>query len=274
MPERSEVSSDPLIGALSSIVGAEFVRSDIESREKYGTDALQRGHPADVVVLPADAQQVSAIARFCNSTGIPLVPRGGGTGYTGGAVPVRGGVVVSLERLNRILEVDEANLLAVVEPHVVTGDLQDAVERLGLFYPPDPQSLRTSVLGGNVAQNAGGPRAFKYGVTSQYVLGLEVVLPTGEIVRTGGKTVKNVVGYDLTHLLVGSAGTLAIVTKIVLRLIPKPPVQSTLRAACASVGQAVDAVVRLLRARVVPATLGERRADDRIELPVIDQLAQ
>ena len=138
-------------------------------------------------------------------------------------MPVRGGVVLSLERLNRILEIDEGNLLAVVEPNVITGDLQDAVERVGLFYPPDPASLRQSVIGGNVAECAGGPRAFKYGVTKQYVLGLEAVLPTGEIIRTGGKVVKNVVGYDLTHLLVGSEGTLAILTKIILRLIPKPP---------------------------------------------------
>jgi glycolate oxidase len=170
-------------------------------------------------------------------------------------VPTHGGVVVSLERLNRILDIDEANLLAVVEPNVITGDLQDAVEKVGLFYPPDPQSLRTSVIGGNVAQCAGGPRAFKYGVTKQYVLGLEAVLPTGEIVRTGGKTVKNVVGYDLTHLLVGSEGTLAIISKVILRLIPKPPVRATLRATFPSVGHAVDAVTRLIRARVVPAAL-------------------
>ena len=137
----------------------------------------------------------------------------------------RGGIVLSLERLNRILEIDEQNLLAVVEPNVITGDLQDAVERVGLFYPPDPASLRQSVIGGNVAECAGGPRAFKYGTTKRYVLGLEAVLPTGEIIRTGGKTVKNVVGYDLTQLLVGSEGTLAIITEIILRLVPKPPVQ-------------------------------------------------
>ncbi len=240
---------------LRGIVGADFVRVDPESRLAYGTDALKRGQPADVVVLPANAQEIAAIARLCNETRTPLVARGGGTGYTGGAVPTRGGVVVSLERLNRILTIDEANLLAVVEPNVITGDLQDAVERVGLFYPPDPQSLRTSVIGGNVAQCAGGPRAFKYGVTKQYVLGLEAVLPTGQIVRTGGKTVKNVVGYDLTHLLVGSEGTLAIITQVILRLIPKPPVQATLRATFPSVALAVDAVARLLQARVVPAAL-------------------
>jgi glycolate oxidase len=161
---------------------------------------------------------VQAIARVCHETRTPLVPRGGGTGYTGGAVPVHGGVVISMELMNRILEIDEGNLLAIVEPNVITGDLQDAVERVGLFYPPDPASLRQSVIGGNVAECAGGPRAFKYGVTKQYVLGLEAVLPTGSVIHTGGKVVKNVVGYDLTHLLVGSEGTLAIITKVILRL--------------------------------------------------------
>ena len=240
---------------LVDIVGAEFVLTDDAARMTYGTDALKRGRPADVVVLPADTAQIAAIARYCHETRTPLVPRGAGTGYTGGSVPVRGGVVLSLERLNRILEIDEANLLAIVQPNVITGDLQDAVERVGLFYPPDPASLRQSVIGGNVAECAGGPRAFKYGVTKQYVLGLEAVLPTGEIIRTGGKSVKNVVGYDLTHLLVGSEGTLAIVTEIILRLIPKPPVQATLRATFPSVTHAVDAVARLIRARVIPAAL-------------------
>jgi glycolate oxidase len=244
-----------MVDALRAIVGADFVRTDAASREAYGADALKRGHPADVVVLPANAGQIAAIARWCHETRTPLVPRGGGTGYTGGSVPVRGGVVLSLERLNRILEIDEGNLLAVVEPNVVTGDLQDAVERVGLFYPPDPASLRMSVLGGNVAENAGGPRAFKYGVTGKFVLGTEAVLPTGEMIRTGGKSVKNVVGYDLTQLLVGSEGTLAILTKIILRLIPRPPVQATVRATFPSVTHAVDAVGRLLRARVIPAAL-------------------
>ena len=241
--------------ALAAIVGEAFVRTDAAAREAYGTDGMRRGHPADVVVVPGTTAEIAAVARLCNDTGTPLVPRGAGTGYTGGAVPVRGGVVLSLERLNRILDIDEVNLLAVVEPNVVTGDLQDAVERVGLFYPPDPASLRQSVIGGNVAECAGGPRAFKYGVTKHYVLGLEAVLPTGEIVHTGGKTVKNVVGYDLTHLLVGSEGTLAILTRIILRLVPKPPVQATLRATFATVAGAVDAVTRLIRERVVPAAI-------------------
>ncbi|MEO7190523.1 MAG: FAD-linked oxidase C-terminal domain-containing protein [Vicinamibacterales bacterium] len=244
-----------IVDELRRIVGADFVKTDVDSRRDYGVDALKRGALADVVVLPATASEIAAIARLCNTTRTPLVPRGGGTGFTGGSVPVHGGIVLSLERLNRILEIDEDNLLAIVEPNVITGDLQDAVERVGLFYPPDPSSLRQSALGGNVAECAGGPRAFKYGVTRHYVLGLEAVLPTGEVIQTGGKVVKNVVGYDLTQLLVGSEGTLAILTKIILRLIPKPAAAATLRATFTSIERAVEAVSALIRARVVPSTL-------------------
>jgi glycolate oxidase len=249
------VTGDQLAGVFEPIVGGEWIRRDPDALLAYGTDALKKGHPADLVVIPADTQEIAAVARQCHGHGVPLVVRGAGTGYTGGAVPVRGGVVLSLERLNRILEIDEENLLAVVEPNVITGDLQQAVEQVGLFYPPDPASLDQSVIGGNVAECAGGPRAFKYGTTKRYVLGLEAVLPTGEIVRTGSKTVKNVVGYDLTQLLVGSEGTLAIITKVILRLVPKPPVQITLRASFADVDGAVRAVTELIRRRVVPATL-------------------
>jgi glycolate dehydrogenase FAD-linked subunit len=240
---------------LQSIVSAPYLKLDAASRETYGADALNRGRQPDAVVLPADTEQVAAVVRLCAKHRVPIVPRGAGTGYTGGAVPTEGGIVISLERMNRILEIDEANLVAVVEPHVVTGDLQAAVENVGLFYPPDPASLKESVIGGNVAECAGGPRAFKYGTTKQYVLGLEAVLPTGEVVRTGGKVVKNVVGYDLTHLLVGSEGTLAIITRIILRLIPRPPVQATLRATFTDVEAAVQAVMNIIRARVVPAAV-------------------
>jgi glycolate dehydrogenase FAD-linked subunit len=252
---------DPILSRLQTLVGAEYVRTDEEARKAYGADGVyrldgpRRGHPADVVVLPANTREVAGVVRVCGDHAIPIVPRGAGTGYTGGAVPTRGGVVLSLERMNRILEIDEANLVAVVEPNVITGELQDAVERVGLFYPPDPASLRISSIGGNVAECAGGPRAFKYGTTKQYVLGLEAVLPTGEIVETGGRVVKNVVGYDLTHLLVGSEGTLAIITKIILRLVPKPPVQATMRATFRDVEGAVAAVSQIIRERVVPAAL-------------------
>ena len=244
-----------LLTTFASIVGAEYVRTDTESLQRYGVDALQMGHPADLVLLPADTQDIAAVARVCHEHRIPLVVRGAGTGYTGGAVPLRGGVVLSMERLNRILAIDEDNLLAVVQPHVITGELQDAVEARGLFYPPDPASLKQSSIGGNVAECAGGPRAVKYGTTKRYVLALEAVLATGEIIRTGSKAVKNVVGYDLTQLLVGSEGTLAIVTEITLRLIPKPAVQATMQATFATVAEAVSAVSLLLKARVVPATI-------------------
>jgi len=247
--------SPELLARLRSVVGDQHVRDDEETRTAYGVDALKRGHPADAVVAPANSHEVSGIVRVCAAHRVPFVPRGAGTGYTGGAVPLLGGVVISLERMNRILEIDQENLIAVVEPNVITGDLQDAVEAVGLFYPPDPASLRTSVIGGNVAECAGGPRAFKYGTTKQWVLGLEAVLPTGEIIETGGKVVKNVVGYDLTHLLVGSEGTLAIITKIILRLIPKPPVQSTLRASFATVEAAAAAVTEIIRRRVIPSAL-------------------
>ena len=243
------------LDGLRSIVGAEHVRTDEASRDSYGADALKRGHPADVVVAADGAGQISAIMRLCGAHRVPLVPRGGGTGYTGGSVPMHGGVVLSLERMNRILELDEENLVVVVEPNVITGTIQDAVEKVGLFYPPDPASLRTSVIGGNVAECAGGPRAFKYGTTKQYVLGLQAVLPNGDIVETGGKVVKNVVGYDLTHLLVGSEGTLAIITRIILRLVPKPLVQSTLRATFRTIEDAVQAVSNVIRERVIPAAV-------------------
>ena len=241
--------------ALTEVLGAAHVRTDLEVRAVYGVDALGRGAMPDMVVTPANASQVAAVAGICHRTRTPLVPRGAGTGYTGGAVPTSGGVLLSLERLNRILEIDAANLLAVVEPHVVTAALQAAVEREGLFYPPDPASLGRSVIGGNVAECAGGPRAFKYGVTRHYVLGLEAVLPTGEIIRTGGKVVKNVVGYDLTQLLVGSEGTLAIFTRIILRLLPRPAARATTRVTFSSVGRAVDAVLAVVGAGVVPATM-------------------
>jgi glycolate oxidase len=206
-------------------------------------------------VLPGSTTEISAIARLCRQHRLPLVVRGAGTGYTGGAVPTSGGVVLSMERLNRILEIDEVNLVAVVQPHVITGDLQRAVERVGLFYPPDPASLETSSIGGNVAECAGGPRAFKYGTTKRYVLALEAVLAGGEIVRTGSKAVKNVVGYDLTQLLVGSEGTLGIITEVTLRLVPKPRARATVTAGFADVRGAVAGVTALIARRIVPAAI-------------------
>jgi glycolate oxidase len=240
---------------LQDALGGHAIRDEPAVLTAYASDALGIGAPPDLVVLPSTTEEVSAVARLCNEHRVPLVVRGAGTGYTGGAVPTQGGVVLSMERLNRILEIDEINLLAIVEPNVITGDLQRAVEAVGLFYPPDPASLDSSSLGGNVAECAGGPRAFKYGTTKRYVLALEAVLPGGEIIHTGSKAVKNVVGYDLTQLLVGSEGTLAIITKITLRLIPRPPARATIAASFPGVEQAVDAVTALLYERVVPAAI-------------------
>jgi glycolate dehydrogenase FAD-linked subunit len=237
------------------IVGGPFVLQDPASRNLYGSDALMQTFPPDAVVLPAATGDISRIAALCSEYRTPLVVRGGGSGYTGGSVPTSGGIVLSLERLNRILEIDQLNLLARVQPNVITGDFQDRVEQLGLFYPPDPASLRQSALGGNVAEGAGGPRAFKYGTTKRYVLALEAVLASGEVIRTGSKAVKNVVGYDLTQLLVGSEGTLAIITEIVLRLIPKPAARRALRASFGDIAAAVDAVTRFIQRRVTPAAV-------------------
>ena len=246
---------DDFVGELRQIVGAAHVHTDSAALTAYSADALGRGAQPDVVAVPGTTAEISAIARLCHDARVPLVVRGAGTGYTGGAVPTAGGVLLSMERLNRILEIDQVNLLAVVEPNVINGDLQRAVEQVGLFYPPDPASLDQSSLGGNVAECAGGPRAFKYGVTRRYVLALQAVLPTGEIINTGSKAVKNVVGYDLTQLLVGSEGTLAIITRITLRLMPKPPAESTLLATFRTIQAAVTAVSALIEKRVVPAAI-------------------
>ena len=254
------------VAAATAVVGADFVRQDEASRLRYGTDALKRGQPADLVVVPGTTAEVAAIAALCDRAGVPLVPRGAGTGYTGGAVPVRHGGVLSLERFDRILDIDRRNLLAIVQPGVITGVLQDAVEAVGLFYPPDPASLRECSIGGNVAECAGGPRAFKYGNTRRYVLGLEAVLADGTVIRTGGKTVKNVVGYDLTQLLVGSEGTLAVVTEITLRLVPLPPARAALRATFATIADAVETVDRLVQRGVVPAAL---ELVDRVSLDAL-----
>src|SRR5688500_9750336 len=243
------------VSEVSEVLGREHVLEHPPALDPYAADALGIGAPPDLVVIPGTTEEISAVARLCNEHRVPLVVRGAGTGYTGVAVPTRRGVVLSMERLNRILEIDQSNLLAIVEPNVITGDLQRAVEEVGLFYPPDPASLETSSIGGNVAECAGGPRAFKYGTTKRYVLALEAVLPAGEIIRTGSKAVKNVVGYDLTQLLVGSEGTLAIITRVTLRLIPKPPARATLAAAFSDIRGAVDGVTALLQRRVVPAAI-------------------
>lgn len=245
-----------LLDRFRVVLGDAHVRTDEAALEETSVDGLKKfaSRPA-VVLSPGSAEEVSAVLRACGEARVPVVPRGAGTGYSGGAIPASGGVVLSMARFDRIVEIDEENLLAIVEPNVLTGALQAAVEARGLFYPPDPASLDTCAIGGNVAECAGGPRAFKYGTTRRYVLGLEAVLPTGEVISTGGKTVKNVVGYDLTQLLVGSEGTLAVITRVTLRLVARPAAHLTLRVAFPSIAAAAAAVTRLVRARVVPAAL-------------------
>jgi glycolate oxidase len=246
---------EKIIKQIKTLCGEKHVLTSREDLICYGYDATNLEGPLDLVVFPGTAVEVSEILKLANKHLFPVVPRGLGTGFTGGSVPVLGGVVLVLTRLNRILEIDEKNLVAVVEPGVVTGDFQKKVEALGFYYPPDPASQLYCTLGGNVAECAGGPRAVKYGVTKDYVLGLEVVLPTGEIITTGVRTMKGVVGYDLTKLFVGSEGTLGIITKMILRLIPLPEARQTLMVIFRKVEDAAIAVSKIISAKVVPSTL-------------------
>ena len=206
----------------------------------YGYDGTWYDSTPRCVVLPADTAEVSAIHRLATRERLALTPRAMGSGLSGGSVPLGGSIVLGIMRLNRILEIDEVNAVAIVQPGVVTADLQRAVEAKGLFYPPDPSSLKQSAIGGNVAENAGGPRCPKYGVTADYVMALEVVLPGGEIVRTGGKTVKNVTGYDLRALFTGAEGTLGTITEVTLRLLPLPKFTKTATAAFARIATLVE----------------------------------
>ncbi len=244
-----------IIKELRAIVGKEQVAVDRPDLVCYGYDATQMEFFPDAVVFPASAGEISSVMILANREKIPVFPRGAGSGFSGGSLPKGGGIVLVTTRMNRILRIDTENMIAVVEPGVVTGVLQDAVEKLGLFYPPDPASLRFSTLGGNVAECAGGPRAVKYGVTKDFVLGLEVVLPGGQIITTGGETFKGVVGYDLTKLLCGSEGTLGIITRIVLRLLPLPETRKTMLAVFDSLDGAASAVATIIRGRIIPVTL-------------------
>lgn len=209
----------------------------------------------EAVILPQSAGEVSAVLAFCNENGIPVTARGAGSGTTGGSVPLAGGVVLSLQRMNRILEIDEDNFLAVVEPGVITAALHKAVEAKGLFYPPDPASMAFSTIGGNIAENAGGMRAVKYGCTAAYVMGLEVVLADGSIIHSGSKCIKDVVGFATAPLFIGSEGMLGVITKAWMRLLPLPAVKKTARIAFADLNTAARAVTAVLRSGVIPSTL-------------------
>ena len=239
---------------LKSVLPAEIVL-DLPARAKYAGDKWFATHRPDAVALPRSTRSVSAVLRFANRHRIPVTPRGAGHGYVGGCVPVRGGIVLSLERMNRIKEINAADFVAVVEPAVVTEKLQAAVERRGLFYPPDPASRANNFIGGNIATNAGGPRCLKYGVTRDYVLGLEIVLADGTIVRLGGRTHKNKTGYDLHRLFVGSEGTLGVITEATLKLIPLPPFRANLAVGFGSMRNAVRALQAIFSAGFLPCAL-------------------
>lgn len=245
------------LSRLEDIVGAKYVVTDSESLTQAAVDETPNGKPAmpDVVVHPGCTQEIAEVLRACTEANVYATPRGAGTGHSGGCVPVYGGLVLATDRVSRILKIDTENLIAEVEPGVILADLQQAVEEVGLFYPPDPNSASMCTLGGNVAENAGGPRALKYGVTSDFVLGLEAVLPDGTVLETGKQTVKGVAGYDLTSLLCGSEGTLAVMSKIRLKLVPLPRSVQTALVVFSSSEQAARAVAATLAAGVVPRTL-------------------
>jgi len=240
---------------LSTLLGVEIVSKDRSRLEANSRDKWFASHLPDVVVEPKSAEQISKLLRFANERKIPVTARGAGYGYVGGCVPEHGGIALALIGMNRIKEIAVADGVAVVEPGVITGDLQREARNHRLFYPPDPASLKNSSIGGNIATNAGGPRCLKYGVTRQYVLGLEVVLADGTIVRVGGRTHKNKTGFDLVGLFVGSEGMLGVVTEAILRLLPLPPARASISASFPTVEDAAAAVQMILLRGFLPSAL-------------------
>ncbi|MBT4345917.1 MAG: FAD-binding protein [Flavobacteriales bacterium] len=244
------------ISFFNNLLGNEFVYSDDSSRAKYSHDETEDlKYFPELVLTPNNTNEVSKILDYCNSNLIPITPCGARTGLSGGSLPLFGGVALSLERFNSIIKIDERNLQVTVEPGVINQELRDAVEKKNLFYPPDPASKGSCTLGGNLAENAGGPKALKYGVTKDYVLNLEVVLPNGEIIWTGANVLKNSTGYNLTQLFVGSEGTLGIITKIVFKLIPLPTKDISLLVPFNSSEKACEAVSAVFRAGITPSAL-------------------
>lgn len=245
-----------LIGRFSAIVGKENALVDSESRQLYSRDETEDySFPPDLILKPSNTLQVSEILKLANVHRVPVTPRGGGTGLSGGALAVHGGICLSMEKFDRILEIDEKNFQATTQPGVITQKFQEELESRGLFYPPDPASRGSCHLGGNLAECSGGPRALKYGVTKDYVLGIEAVLPTGEIVNTGGRVLKNVSGYNLTQLIIGSEGTLAVITKIIFRLIPLPRFRKVVLVAFTTIEDATSAVADIFQKGVTPSAL-------------------
>ncbi len=251
---RYNIVNTAIIDQLKSIVGDAFVLYDTENLEIYSHDETEDlTFFPEVIVKPRTPEEIADIFKICNKENIPLTPRGAGTGLSGGALPVNKGILLSLERFDSILEIDERNLQATIEPGVITEFFQNAVQEKGLFYPPDPASKGSCFIGGNLAENSGGPKAVKYGVTKDYVLNLEVVLPTGEIIWTGANVLKNSTGYNLTQLIVGSEGTLGIITKAVFRLIPYPKHNLLMLVPFYSSEEACEAVSAIFRAGVTPS---------------------
>jgi glycolate oxidase len=249
-----------LVAAFEGVVGTTNVltaqRVEAEVYADYGRDHTEDLQFApDVVLRPGTAEEVAAIMRLCYEAGVPVTARGAGTGLSGGALPVHHGVVLSTERLNRILQIDERNLQATVEPGVINEVFQNAVKEVGLFYPPDPASKGSCTLGGNLAHSSGGPRAVKYGTTKDYVLNLQVALPTGELIWTAANTLKNSTGYNLTQLMVGSEGTLGIITKVVFRLLPYPQQNVLMLVPFRQEAQAAEAVSAVFRAGIIPSAM-------------------
>jgi len=243
------------IAFITSIFGNKNIITNDE-RKAYGSDETEDlNFPPEIVVKPVSAQQIAQLMAYCNERRIPVTPRGAGTGLSGGAIPIYGGVSLSMEKMNNILEIDERNFQVTVEPSVITQVLQEAVADKGLFYPPDPASKGSCFIGGNIAENSGGPKAVKYGVTKDFVLNLEVVLPSGEIIWTGANVLKNSTGYNLTQLIVGSEGTLGVVTKAVLRLIPIPRFDMLMLVPFYSGEEACKAVASIFQAGLTPSGL-------------------
>lgn len=268
-----------IIKKLQEAVGLTNLLTRPEERSCYSYDASGRTFMPDAVALPEATEQVAALLGLADEYRFPVIPRGAGSGTTGGALPVHGGLVIGFSRMKRILEIDPDNMIAVVEPGVVTGELQAAVKKHGLMYPPDPASLKFCSIGGNAAECAGGPSAVKYGVTRDYIIGLEVVLPGGEVMRTGVRTEKGVVGYDLTRLFIGSEGTLGIFTKLILRLLPLAQAKATFLLCFSSLARATGLVAKVLSAGLMPCTLEYMDATalqvvcDRLTVPLPEKTA-
>lgn len=248
-----------IVNELISIVGEKNVISDPEKLETYSHDETPRekyGRMPEVVVTPKTAEEIAKIMKLANDHLIPVTPRGAGSGLSGGAIPQYGGILLSVEKMNRILEIDYKNMMMVLEPGVVTNEVNELIAGKGLFFAGYPMSVETCYIGGNIAENAGGGRAVKYGVTGRYIMGLEVVLPTGEILELGGKRVKDVTGYDLKQLFIGSEGTLGIITKAVIKLLPLPKVKTDLLVLFKDVQSAIDIVPEIMtRGRVIPTSI-------------------